>query len=161
MWKEMRLLWGNPLFKGGRVSVCVCVCVCVFLGFFFKGRSYIIYCCLKLCKYIYLKMICSLTTKIRKCINTRCITVWVLILQRTDDNTENVTAFFTLRSIKVCWKRKWQDSISCIMFKCKASLASLKEERRYPWHWWLLVSLSGSWLQLCSCCQTSGGNYLF
>lgn len=39
-------------------------------------------------------MICSLTTKIRKCINVRCITVLVLILQRINDNTKNVTCIF-------------------------------------------------------------------
>lgn len=42
-------------------------------------------------------MICSLTTKVRKCINVRCITVLVLILQRMD-NTKNVTCIFSLRS---------------------------------------------------------------
>lgn len=39
-------------------------------------------------------IICSLITKVRKCINIRCITVLVLILQRIDDNTNNVTCIF-------------------------------------------------------------------
>lgn len=50
------------------------MCVCV-LFLFFKGGKFIMYCCLKLlCKYMYLIMICSLTTKVRKCINVRCVT---------------------------------------------------------------------------------------
>ena len=39
-------------------------------------------------------MICSLTAKVRICINVRCITVLVLIFQHIDDNTKNVTCIF-------------------------------------------------------------------
>lgn len=85
------LVGGNPLLKGNWG----CVCVCVIFFQFFKGGEFIIYCRLKLlCKYIYLMMICSLTAQVSKCINVRCITVLVLILQRINDNTKNVTCIF-------------------------------------------------------------------
>lgn len=67
------------------------MCVCVV---FFKGREFIIYCCLKYYVNIYVYMMCSLSTKIRRRMDIRFITVWMSILQCIDDNTKNVTCIF-------------------------------------------------------------------
>lgn len=100
------------MFKG------VCVVVVVF-----KGREFIIYCCLKYCVNIYVYMMCSLSTKIRRCMDIRYITVWMSILQCINDNTKNVTCIFfpTWLSIKVYSKRKCRSLLVVLCSNFKVS----------------------------------------
>lgn len=58
------------------------VCVVVV----FKGREFYYLLLLEiLCKYICIYIMCSLSTKIRRCMDIRYITVWISILQCIDD----------------------------------------------------------------------------
>lgn len=84
--KRNLLVWGNRCLK---------VIGCVWFFFFFlKGGTLLFTVAWNYCVNIYMIMICSLITKVRKCINIRYITLLVLILQRIDDNTKNVTCIF-------------------------------------------------------------------